>query len=784
MRIPFFASLVLCSLVPSLGVAELPPPATPEIPVTAPALTAAALDQSPVAADSNGSMAVVAWDDDRSGERLAYASRIGEGGEVLDPLGIRLGHGVPRLVLSTGGRFLVLLKTPVLHELIFIDSLGMIDERLQIEVEDPYVATLEGPEFDQLLFLAQAPHDSGASYLRGIMVALLPGGPSLRRIDLPLAPPGLVDTHWIGASDGTDLIVLRYQRRQSGAGADRIVADRIAGDGSIVSSSDTGLTGTLEALDVLAGRSDGYLLIRHIRPETSELRSFRLNQAGVYTGETGTLGSPAPGPFTEVRLVPDGTGYLFAWRSPMPSAGITRSYVTSVTPAGIFGSPNLVGDWRGSVAGLALASQGSHRLVFEGVRLQFSSSWFDVMATLLTDTLATAAQSLVTQSATLQSEVRVAGSEQGYIVGWGENGPDLSSRAFIRRFSQGGAPIDATPREIFAVQQETSIFRLPSVRVAATADHYVVTWLTADGLFARRIPAFGGDWLDSEPVRIAASASHYDVAANSSHALIVWTSACSQGQLCVMSRRLAMSGGADLRPEEVVSGRGFSYDVTVASNGNDFLVAWSEGRRDCVPTCSLDPSSLLGARVSAGGIPLDPVALPIEERRTFAEKPVIAWDGSNYVVLWASFATGGWSVRGVRVSPEGAIHEKQANGDGTVVEAGVFPRSTQPVLARFGDVIVLMTRRLDVLHQNTQVVWSEVTFASRTPLAEVRPLPRREVLRHESELFGTLHASSSPNGLLYLGYDRVAEGLAAGVPRAFVTRFGVADPSRRRAVRR
>ncbi len=782
MRIPFFASLVVCSLVPSLVLAQLPEPSIPEIPASAPVITAAPLDQSPVVADSNGSMAVVVWNDDRSGETLTYAARIGAGGEVLDPLGLRIGHGIPKLAFWTGERFLVLMEMPILHELVFIDIDGKV-ERLPLDVEEGFVATLEGAELPRLLFLDQGRTSTDASYLRGSIVTLLPTGPSVIRIELPAAPPGLLDTHWLGASDGTDFLVLRYQRRESGGTGDRIAADRVSGDGSIVSSVDSGLTGTLDLLDVFAGKSDGYLLVRHVRPGTTEVHSYRLTNAGVYTGETGTLGPPPPPPFSDIELIREGSHYLFGWRVPMPSQSITRTYLTTVTTEGQFGSANLVGDWRGTVGGMALASQGSHRLIFEGVRTQLSSSWLDVMSTLLSDTFNTVTQVLVSQSSTLQSEVRVAASDPGYIVGWAENGPDRLARAFVRRFSSFGGPLDAAPREVYAIEQASNTLALPVVRLAATPRVYIVTWRQADGLFARRISADGGDWIDFEPILIAPAATHFDVAANGTHALVVWTAECSQGQLCVMSRRLSMSGPAELGDTQIVFSRGFNYDVTAASNGDDFLVGWVDGRRDCVPTCGLDLQSVFAARVSASGATLDPSGLIVEERRAFSEKPVVAWDGENYVFLWSSFANG-WYVRGVRVSPEGSVFDREGSGEGTSIDGGIAARPIQPVLARFGDRLVLMSRRLEIVSTETFIVWTAVTFPARTPLAQVRTMPRQEIFRHDSTQFGSVHAATSPRGLLYLGYDRVAEGIYAGVPRAFVTRFGTATTGRRRAVAR
>ncbi|HUP49073.1 MAG TPA: hypothetical protein VNA04_09830, partial [Thermoanaerobaculia bacterium] len=508
--------------------------------------------------------------------------------------------------------------------------------------------------------------------------------------------------------------------------------------------------------------------------------SFRLTAAGAYTGATHTLAPPVPPAFAQIRLARDGSRYLLAWWVPDPIQQHVFAYMTTVASDGTFAPPRAFGGWQGTLSGIAIAAAGDYRLVVHGIHQRRTSSSFDLFGTKVTPLLDGGTPEILAFSATLQSNVRVAASGVGHLVAWGENGPDRVARAYVRRFSNANAPLDEEPVELYAIEQEGSVLRLPAARVAATQSAYVAVWATPDGLFARRMAAGGSGFLDPAPLQVAPAATHFDVTTNGTDALVVWNGPCAQGLLCVMARRVAMLGNPDMTAAAIVHGGGFNHDVTVASDGRDFLVAWSEGQRECVITCSIGPFSLLAARVGADGRAIDPMPVSIEERRTFAEKPVIAFHGLQYLVLWSAWAEG-WTVRGARVTREGAVLETDGAGSGTVIDPAIAPSSTQPVLVALGERFVLFHRVGVTTEGRPEVLWTAVTFPAGTPLSEVRSLPREIVMRHPAGNFGSLDAAVIRSVQLLLAYDRVAEGEYAGVPRVFFTRFGSVPPARRRA---
>jgi hypothetical protein len=92
----------------------------------------------------------------------------------------------------------------------------------------------------------------------------------------------------------------------------------------------------------------------------------------------------------------------------------------------------------------------------------------------------------------------------------------------------------------------------------------------------------------------------------------------------------------------IYAGQGEHADPTVAFDGTNFLVVW---RTTTWPY----GVSLYGARVTPGGTVLD--TTPIQISSTYAVSPVIASDGTNYLVAWSGFP----GIVATRVSPSGTV---------------------------------------------------------------------------------------------------------------------------------
>jgi len=103
---------------------------------------------------------------------------------------------------------------------------------------------------------------------------------------------------------------------------------------------------------------------------------------------------------------------------------------------------------------------------------------------------------------------------------------------------------------------------------------------------------------------------------------------------------------------------GPQYDVAIAAGDGQFLAAWADNRRIqynyILGWFTVGATAFYG-RFSADGTALDPVGVPLSGART-DDWPAIAWNGSNYLVVWNSApSTNLGDIYACRVSPEGVM---------------------------------------------------------------------------------------------------------------------------------
>ena len=104
----------------------------------------------------------------------------------------------------------------------------------------------------------------------------------------------------------------------------------------------------------------------------------------------------------------------------------------------------------------------------------------------------------------------------------------------------------------------------------------------------------------------------------------------------------------------------YSWDVSnvtpsVASNGQDYLVVWNDGRNS-----KSTGSDIYAARVAGDGTLLDPDGMPINHGSSNQANPEVASNGTGYLVVWEEHAADPHDtpdVYGARVSREGIVQE-------------------------------------------------------------------------------------------------------------------------------
>jgi hypothetical protein len=107
------------------------------------------------------------------------------------------------------------------------------------------------------------------------------------------------------------------------------------------------------------------------------------------------------------------------------------------------------------------------------------------------------------------------------------------------------------------------------------------------------------------------------------------------------------SAGAAGLPVVVSLSANAQNDPAVAFDGTNYLVVWSDdraGERD-----------LYAARLTPGGTVLDPAGIPVGTMPGFQTEPEVTFDGNNFLAVWVHRAGGVSQVQGARVSPGGTL---------------------------------------------------------------------------------------------------------------------------------
>jgi hypothetical protein len=87
----------------------------------------------------------------------------------------------------------------------------------------------------------------------------------------------------------------------------------------------------------------------------------------------------------------------------------------------------------------------------------------------------------------------------------------------------------------------------------------------------------------------------------------------------------------------------------VAFDGTNYLVVWEDGRTGTY-------TDIYGARVSKSGVALDPDGFAISMAWHTQARPAVAFDGTNYLVVWHDYRSNTYySVYFARVSPAGVV---------------------------------------------------------------------------------------------------------------------------------
>jgi MYXO-CTERM domain-containing protein len=173
-------------------------------------------------------------------------------------------------------------------------------------------------------------------------------------------------------------------------------------------------------------------------------------------------------------------------------------------------------------------------------------------------------------------------------------------------------------------------------------------------------------------VRAPSTQDHAAAAFNGTSYLVVWDD-MRNGGFDVFGARVDPSTGsvlsADAAGIAIATGQGSQQLPAVASNGTDFFVVWGDNRTE--------PNKIYGARLSgATGQITDANGFALGGGLASQRAPSVAWDGTNYFVVWEDARNASTDIFGVRVAPDGKPLAADDSGIavGTAASAQTHPR--------------------------------------------------------------------------------------------------------------
>ncbi|WP_437653532.1 hypothetical protein [Sorangium sp. So ce1182] len=261
----------------------------------------------------------------------------------------------------------------------------------------------------------------------------------------------------------------------------------------------------------------------------------------------------------------------------------------------------------------------------------------------------------------------VAFDGTNHVVAWDRDGAVVAARV-----TPAGAVLD--PAGILVHSESRSDVYLQGVQVVSDRASSLVLFesrhSTEDTFtleLARLSPS--GDVLGSSPLSISTSAftwgSPAAAAAGSGSFMVVWPiTTISQDSdvdlpATIVGSRLSAQGvPLDKPPFTVSTSANGQVAPSIAFDGSNFLVAWSEDRR----AAGGGFWDVRATRVALSGAVLDVGGIAVETRSGWQTRPRAVFDGANTLVSWWDYDrpdgdVGGvwWSARAARVSPGGSV---------------------------------------------------------------------------------------------------------------------------------
>jgi hypothetical protein len=407
-------------------------------------------------------------------------------------------------------------------------------------------------------------------------------------------------------------------------------------------------------------------------------------------------GAPASDTQAGPKVAFDGTNHLVVW-SDLRAGDVHDVYGARVNRSGAVldpvGIPIATGD----------QSESEPNVSFDGTN--FLVAWSDTRpADLETDVYATRVSPAgavldpggfaVATGTGPQSPAGISFGGGNHLVLWSAPG----ARLLANRVTPAGAVLDGVG---IPIAQATS--DLESAEVAFDGTNHLVVWSGGGSgppdVFGVRVTPAGAVLGQFVISAASSSQSRVTVDFDGTNYLVAWVDRRSDSAGDIYAARVSPAGTV-LDPAGIAVSAApgvVEFNPAVAFDGTNHFVAWTDERRST-------GGDIYGARVSRAGVVLDPAGVPVHvpPAGRMANSAALSFDGTNHLVVWDDYGSGRGDVEGARISRSGSVV-----GPASFLVATSTNPQTEPVVAFDGSNYLVVW--LDGRSQDAAVYAARVT---------------------------------------------------------------------------
>ena len=184
-----------------------------------------------------------------------------------------------------------------------------------------------------------------------------------------------------------------------------------------------------------------------------------------------------------------------------------------------------------------------------------------------------------------------------------------------------------------------------SSSIAFDGTNYLIVW-AGGGIHGARVSP-SGTILDPAGITISTAGKSPAVSFDGTNYLVVWEDYRSGTyNPDIYGIRVSPSGTVDSIEIAISTAASYQLHPSVAFNGTNYLVVWRDNRNDY--------GDIYGTRVSPSGVVLDPDGIPISTAANKQDHPRIASNGTDYFVVWGDLRNGA-NTYGARIDSLGGV---------------------------------------------------------------------------------------------------------------------------------